>query len=101
MPIYAKTMVALVRAACRHSLRKTYEWVLAIVTVAPQGIRRPCLRLSIKITALNPKAVVPTLAIGDEIVTDTVRIVYRIDRDFDAALASCPSSLKVPKRWGA
>ena len=34
-------------------------------------------------TALNPKAVVPTLAIGDEIVTDTVRIVYRIDRDFD------------------
>ena len=26
---------------------------------------------------------VPTLAIGDEIVTDTVRIVYRIDRDFD------------------
>ena len=34
-------------------------------------------------TALNPKAVVPTLAIDDEIVTDTVRIVYRIDGDFD------------------
>jgi glutathione S-transferase len=34
-------------------------------------------------TALNPKAVVPTLAIGDEIVTDTIRIVYRIDRGFD------------------
>src|SRR3984893_15357649 len=34
-------------------------------------------------TALNPKAVVPTLAIGDEIVTDTIRIVYRVDRDFD------------------
>jgi glutathione S-transferase len=34
-------------------------------------------------TALNPKAVVPTLAIGDEIVTDTIRIVYRIDRAFD------------------
>jgi glutathione S-transferase len=34
-------------------------------------------------TALNPKAVVPTLAIGDKIVTDTIRIVYRIDRDFD------------------
>src|SRR5258708_21707918 len=34
-------------------------------------------------TALNPKAVVPTLAIGDEIVTDTIRIVYRIERDFD------------------
>ncbi len=34
-------------------------------------------------TALNPKAVVPTLAIGDEIVTDTIRIVHRIDRDFE------------------
>ncbi len=34
-------------------------------------------------TALNPKAVVPTLAIDDEIVTDTIRIVHRIDRDFD------------------
>ena len=34
-------------------------------------------------TALNPKAVVPTLAIDDEIVTDTVCIVYRIDGDFD------------------
>jgi tetrachloro-p-hydroquinone reductive dehalogenase len=34
-------------------------------------------------TALNPKAVVPTLAIGAEIVTDTIRIVYRVDRDFD------------------
>ena len=32
---------------------------------------------------LNPKAVVPTLAIGDEIVTDTIRIVYRIDRGFE------------------
>lgn len=27
--------------------------------------------------ALNPKAVVPTLAIGDEIITDTIRIVNR------------------------
>jgi glutathione S-transferase len=34
-------------------------------------------------TALNPKAVVPTLAIGDEIVTDTIRIVQRIDRGFE------------------
>ena len=33
-------------------------------------------------TALNPKAVVPTLAIGDEIVTDTFRIVHRIDQRF-------------------
>lgn len=34
-------------------------------------------------TALNPRAVVPTLRIGEEIVTDTIRIVHRIDRDFD------------------
>ena len=34
-------------------------------------------------TALNPKAVVPTLRIGEEIVTDTIRIVKRIDRDLD------------------
>lgn len=33
-------------------------------------------------TALNPKAVVPTLAIGDEITTDTLRIVARVDADF-------------------
>jgi glutathione S-transferase len=30
--------------------------------------------------ALNPKAVVPTLKIGDEVVTDTKRIVRRVDR---------------------
>jgi glutathione S-transferase len=34
-------------------------------------------------TALNPKAVVPTLRLGDEIVIDTMNIVPRIDRDFD------------------
>jgi glutathione S-transferase len=34
-------------------------------------------------TALNPRAVVPTLKIGDEIVTDTIRIVQRIDSDCD------------------
>jgi glutathione S-transferase len=34
-------------------------------------------------TALNPKAVVPTLAIGDEVVTDTMAIVPCIDREFD------------------
>jgi len=33
-------------------------------------------------TALNPKAVVPTLAIDGEIVTDTFRIVRRIDKEF-------------------
>lgn len=32
--------------------------------------------------ALNPKAVVPTLCIGDEVVTDTRRIVNRV-QDFD------------------
>lgn len=32
--------------------------------------------------ALNPRAVVPTLAIGDEIVTDTIRIVNRV-QEFD------------------
>lgn len=30
--------------------------------------------------ALNPRAVVPTLVIGDEVVTDTIRIVKRVDR---------------------
>jgi glutathione S-transferase len=34
-------------------------------------------------TALNPKAVVPTLVIGGEVVTDTIRIVHRVDTDFD------------------
>jgi glutathione S-transferase len=33
-------------------------------------------------TALNPKAVVPTLALGDEIVCDTFNIVARVDADF-------------------
>jgi glutathione S-transferase len=32
--------------------------------------------------ALNPRAVVPTLVVGAEVVTDTIRIVRRIDRDF-------------------
>lgn len=34
-------------------------------------------------TELNPNAVVPTLAIGEEIVTDTKRIVRRVDEAFD------------------
>jgi glutathione S-transferase len=34
-------------------------------------------------TALNPRAVVPTLAIGDEIVTDTMAIVARIDHEWN------------------
>jgi glutathione S-transferase len=49
-------------------------------------------------TTLNPKAVVPTLAIDDEIVTDTVRIVSFIGSiAISTALASCPSSLNAPK----
>lgn len=44
---------------------------------------------------LNPRAVVPTLALGNEIVTDTILIVQRLDKEFggpsltpaDAALA--------------
>ncbi len=32
-------------------------------------------------TALNPRAVVPTLKIGEEIVTDTINIVKRVDSD--------------------
>ena len=34
-------------------------------------------------TALNPRAVVPTLKIGEEIVTDTINIVKRVDSDCD------------------
>ena len=34
-------------------------------------------------TALNPRAVVPTLKHGDEIVTDTIRIVHYVDKQFD------------------
>lgn len=33
-------------------------------------------------TALNPRAVVPTLALGEEIVCDTFNIVARVDADF-------------------
>ena len=43
-------------------------------------------------TALNPKAVVPTLRIGDEIVTDTMNIVRRIDDDFDGPALTPASS---------
>lgn len=33
-------------------------------------------------TALNPRAVVPTMAIGEEIITDTLRIVGWVDQEF-------------------
>ncbi len=32
--------------------------------------------------AINPKSVVPTLRIGEEIITDTINIVHRVDTDF-------------------
>ncbi len=41
-------------------------------------------------TALNPRAVVPTLAIGDEIITDTLRIVPRIDAEFNGPALTPP-----------
>ncbi|MHA1190374.1 MAG: glutathione S-transferase family protein [Alphaproteobacteria bacterium] len=34
-------------------------------------------------TVLNPRAVVPTLRLGEEIITDTICIVHRVDADFD------------------
>ncbi|MCP4386416.1 MAG: glutathione S-transferase family protein [Hyphomicrobiales bacterium] len=34
-------------------------------------------------TTLNPRAVVPTLKIDDEVVTDTIRIVTYVDAEFD------------------
>jgi len=43
-------------------------------------------------TALNPRAVVPTLAIGDEIITDTLRIVPRIDAEFDGPALTPPAA---------
>ena len=43
-------------------------------------------------TALNPKAVVSTLRIGQEIITDTVRIVHRVDRDFDGPPLTPPDA---------
>ncbi|MFQ5624941.1 MAG: glutathione S-transferase family protein [Paracoccaceae bacterium] len=45
--------------------------------------------------ALNPKAVVPTLRIGDEIVTDTIRIVTRVDDEFDGPPLGLPDSATV------
>jgi glutathione S-transferase len=54
-------------------------------------------------TALNPRAVVPTLAIDDEIVTDTIRIVHRVDRDFDgpALTPSAPAEAEAMERMMA
>lgn len=43
---------------------------------------------------LNPRAVVPTLRLDDEIVCDTIRIVNRIDAQFDGPeLRACDPSL--------
>ena len=62
------------------------------LTLAEKGVpyRRQTVDIMVKAeqfepwyTALNPKAVVPTLKIGEEIVIDTMIIVPRIDADFD------------------
>lgn len=48
--------------------------------------------------ALNPKAVVPTLVIGDEVITDTIHIVHRVDTDFDGPPLS-PADPAPMERW--
>ena len=52
-------------------------------------------------TALNPKAVVPTLLIGDEVVTDTIQIVTRVDQDFSGAelTPADPTEAEVMQQW--
>jgi glutathione S-transferase len=52
-------------------------------------------------TALNPKAVVPTLAVGKEVVTDTIRIVQRVDHDFSgpALTPSEPGEADAMREW--
>jgi glutathione S-transferase len=42
--------------------------------------------------ALNAKAVVPTLRIGDEIITDTINIVHRVDAAFDGPALTAPDA---------
>ena len=62
------------------------------LTLAEKGVRYERHNIDIMVkaeqfepwyTALNPKAVVPTLKIGDEIIIDTMEIVPRIDQQFD------------------
>ena len=48
--------------------------------------------------ALNPKAVVPTLVIGDEVVTDTIRIVHRVDDGLDGPALAPPDPAPMA-RW--
>lgn len=52
-------------------------------------------------TALNPKAVVPTLVIDGEVVTDSIRIVQRIDSAFDGPdlTPSEPERASVMREW--
>lgn len=52
-------------------------------------------------TALNPKAVVPTLVIGEEVVTDTIQIVLRVDQDFSGVelTPTDPAEAAVMQDW--
>ncbi len=52
-------------------------------------------------TALNPKAVVPTLAIGDEIIIDTLNIVPAIDARFDgpSLTPADPETAQAMRDW--
>jgi glutathione S-transferase len=50
---------------------------------------------------LNPKAVVPTLAVGDEIINDTKNIVRRVDEGFDGPplTPQDPSEREAMTQW--
>ena len=48
--------------------------------------------------ALNPRAVVPTLVIGGEVVTDTIRIVHRVDDGLDGPALAPPDPAPMA-RW--
>jgi len=80
---------------------------MARLTLAEKGIRYERRTVDIMesaeqfepwYVALNPKAVVPTLVIGDEVITDTIRIVHRVDTDFDGPPLS-PADPAPMERW--
>lgn len=48
--------------------------------------------------ALNPRAVVPTMVIGEEVVTDTIRIVRRVDAEFSGPPLA-PADPAPMERW--
>ncbi len=80
---------------------------MARLTLAEKGIRYERRTVDIMesaeqfepwYVALNPKAVVPTLVIGDEVITDTIRIVHRVDTDLDGPPLS-PADPAPMGRW--